>query len=68
MVPMDLVFLRNVLIYFDVETKQRILAQVRRVLRPDGFLLLGNSETTLGVDDTFERLANDRGGWHRVRQ
>ncbi len=66
MVPMDLIFLRNALIYFDVETKRNILAQVRRVLRPDGYLLLGNSETTLGVDDGFERLADDRGGWHQL--
>jgi chemotaxis protein methyltransferase CheR len=66
MVAMDLIFLRNALIYFDVETKRNILAQVRDVLRPDGYLLLGNSETTLGVDDGFERLADDRGGWHQL--
>ncbi|HYC33213.1 MAG TPA: protein-glutamate O-methyltransferase CheR [Gemmatimonadales bacterium] len=54
--PADLVFLRNVLIYFDVETKRSILAKVRRVLRPDGYLFLGGSETTMGLDDTYQRM------------
>ena len=68
MPQMDLIFLRNVLIYFDVETKRKILAQARRILRPDGFLLLGSAETTLGVDESFVRLPNDRSGWHQLRK
>lgn len=50
---LDLVLLRNVLIYFDVATKQRILAGVRRALAPDGTLLLGASESTLTIDASF---------------
>ena len=50
----DIVFLRNVLIYFDVETRKAILAQVRRVLRPDGYLFLGCAETTLNLDAGFQ--------------
>ncbi len=52
----DVVFLRNVLIYFDVETKRAILAKIRRVLRPGGYLFLGSAETTLSLDDAFERV------------
>jgi chemotaxis protein methyltransferase CheR len=51
--PLDLVLLRNVLIYFDVPTKQRILERVRRVLQPHGYLLLGGAETTHNLHDGF---------------
>jgi chemotaxis protein methyltransferase CheR len=51
----DLLLLRNVLIYFDVPTKQEILARCRSVLRPDGHLVLGTSETTLNIDERYVR-------------
>jgi len=51
----DVVFLRNVLIYFDVETKRAVLANIRRVLRPGGYLLLGGAESTLNLDAAFQR-------------
>jgi chemotaxis protein methyltransferase CheR len=53
---MDLILLRNVLIYFDVVKKKEILVKVRRQLRPDGYLLLGGAETTLNLDDNYERV------------
>jgi len=53
--PFDLVFCRNVLIYFDVDTKKTILGRIRRCLAPGGHLLLGGSETTLNLDDRFIR-------------
>lgn len=55
--PLDIIFLRNVLIYFDVETKKAIFARIRRVLRPGGYLLLGGAESTSNVDDAFVRVA-----------
>lgn len=54
--PFDIVFLRNVLIYFDVPTKQEVLRKVRSVLRPGGYLILGAAETTVGIDDTWRRV------------
>jgi chemotaxis protein methyltransferase CheR len=54
----DVVFIRNVLIYFDVETKRGVLNRVRRLLRPGGWLFLGAAETTMGVTTEFVR-AND---------
>lgn len=53
--PLDIVFLRNVLIYFERSTKQRILNRVRRSLSPGGYLFLGGAETTMGVHDGFDR-------------
>jgi len=53
--PFDIVFCRNVLIYFDVESKKKILAELRGTLYRGGYLLLGGSETTLNLDDQFGR-------------
>src|SRR5581483_5140684 len=65
---MDVVFLRNVLIYFDVATKRRILAGVRDLLRPDGVLFLGGAETTLNLDDGFERVVVGKATCYRLRR
>jgi len=51
----DLILCRNVLIYFEVDTRKRILAGMRGRLAPGGYLLLGASETTFSIDDTFQR-------------
>jgi chemotaxis protein methyltransferase CheR len=53
MPPIDLVMLRNVMIYFPIETKKQILKNMRNVLRPDGYLFLGTAETTINLDASF---------------
>jgi len=53
MPPMDIVMLRNVMIYFPVETKKQILKNMRSVMRPDGYLFLGTAETTINLDANF---------------
>jgi chemotaxis protein methyltransferase CheR len=65
---MDIIFIRNVLIYFDVDTKKQILAKVRSVLRPDGYVFLGGGETTFNLDDAFERVDIERAGCYRLRR
>lgn len=51
--PFDLILLRNVLIYFPVEEKGRVLSSIASQLTPDGALVLGASETTIGISDKF---------------
>ncbi len=67
MQPYDVIFLRNVLIYFDVETKKTILRRVRQLLRPDGYLFLGAAETTMNLDDGFVRVQIEKSGAYRLR-
>ena len=61
----DLVMIRNVLIYFDIPTKKQILKNIRQVMSPAGILMLGGAETTMGLDDQFERVQVDKGVAYR---
>jgi chemotaxis protein methyltransferase CheR len=49
----DVIFCRNVLIYFDLETKKDVLARLSGVLAKDGFLITGSAETVIGLSDTL---------------
>jgi chemotaxis protein methyltransferase CheR len=57
----DVIFCRNVLIYFDQPTKTRVLERLARVLRPDGYLFLGGAETIIGITDKFQSVVEQRG-------
>ncbi len=64
--PVDILILRNVLIYFDIDTRREILRRVRSLLRPDGYLLLGSAETTLNIDSLFTRVPIGRTVFYQV--
>lgn len=57
----DIVFCRNVLIYFDMPTKARVLNAIARQMTPDGLLYLGGAETILGLTTDFLPVATERG-------
>jgi chemotaxis protein methyltransferase CheR len=63
---MDLILIRNVMIYFDVETKKTILGRAARLLRPDGYLLLGGAETTFNLDDSYRRVEPLKSGFYQL--
>jgi chemotaxis protein methyltransferase CheR len=63
---MDLVLMRNVMIYFDIEMKRAILRQLAPVLRPDGYLLLGGSETTFNIDGSYKRVESLKAVFYRI--
>jgi chemotaxis protein methyltransferase CheR len=53
----DVVFLRNVLIYFNAETKRKVVGRVFNVLKPGGYLFIGHSESLVDVTDALEVVA-----------
>ncbi|WP_166300854.1 CheR family methyltransferase [Bradyrhizobium sp. 2S1] len=57
----DVVFCRNVLIYFDQDTKINIFNRLARSMETDGFLVLGAAETVVGLTDTFKPIPDRRG-------
>ena len=52
----DVIFLRNVMIYFEQATKQRILQRMAPILLDGGYLFIGHSETLNGVTDVFRSV------------
>jgi len=57
----DVVFCRNVLIYFDQETKAAIFERIAKVVEPDGILMLGAAESVVGITDAFRPFPDKRG-------
>jgi chemotaxis protein methyltransferase CheR len=57
----DVIFCRNVLIYFDQETKSDVLDRLARVISSDGYLVLGAAETAVGLTNAFAMVADKPG-------
>jgi chemotaxis protein methyltransferase CheR len=64
---MDVILLRNVLVYFDSPTRQKILRNVRGLLRPDGYLLLGGAESALNIDDAFQVTRSNGFSYYQLK-
>jgi chemotaxis protein methyltransferase CheR len=67
MPQLDLIFIRNVLIYFNQDTKKQIFQKLRGMMRPDGYLFLGVAETTMGVDEQLVRGKNEKSGCYQIK-
>lgn len=57
----DIIFCRNVLIYFDPPTKSDMLSRMAKRMRPDGYLVLGAAETVIGISEDFKPVQDARG-------
>lgn len=64
---MDIIFMRNVLIYFDLKMRTSVLERVQRLLQPDGYLFLGGSESSISFARCFEPIDHDVAGCFRLK-
>ena len=62
----DIVYCRNVLIYFDPETKTKVLSEIANIMPSDGKLILGGAETVLGISERFTPVKGQRGVYELV--
>ncbi|MCT8977423.1 protein-glutamate O-methyltransferase CheR [Clostridium sp. CX1] len=65
MEEMDIIFCRNVLIYFDQETIKKIIHSFYNILKPGGYLLLGHAETITGMNTGFKAIYTDSTFYYR---
>ena len=63
----DIIFLRNVIIYFSDPLKKKIIVECCNLLSPQGFLILGASESMLGLSDQFQCFEHDGGMYYAVQ-
>ena len=64
----DIIFIRNVMIYFDVDSKKSILRRIRQCLQPQGTLFLGTAETTMNIDPDWVNLVYGKATVYQVKQ
>lgn len=65
---MDVIFLRNVMIYFDLETRKNIFKKLTKILKKDGYLVLGGSENPFFICDSFERIPFEKCSFYQLKQ
>jgi chemotaxis protein methyltransferase CheR len=62
--PFDVIFCRNVLIYFDKATQRKLLSRYAKLLRPEGYLMLGHAEVIHGFEPVFEPVGHSIYQYH----
>lgn len=65
--PVDAIFCRNVLIYFDKPTQKRVVESLARALRPNGYLFLGHAESVMRLTDAYEPVVTPKAIYYRKR-
>ncbi len=65
--PVDAIFCRNVLIYFDKPTQKRVVENFARALRPNGYLFLGHAESIIRLTDLYEPMVTPKAIYYRLR-
>lgn len=65
--PFDIIFMRNVLIYFGTQHKRLIFERMLRAMKPDGYIFLGGAETTIGICEGFQRLPFPKACCYRLK-
>lgn len=63
----DVIFCRNVLIYFSPDTKRRVLESINKLMAEDGSLFLGSAETVLGISEDLKPVKDLRGVYQKTR-
>ncbi|MBA2479773.1 MAG: protein-glutamate O-methyltransferase CheR [Planctomycetes bacterium] len=62
---MDIIFIRNVLVYFGLRTKRAVMERVRSALTPDGYLFGGSADARELLDERFERMQDEQSGFYQ---
>ncbi|MDQ6979232.1 MAG: protein-glutamate O-methyltransferase CheR [Mariprofundaceae bacterium] len=65
---MDVIFIRNILIYFDLPSKQVVLKKIRQCLHPEGYVFLGSAEGTVYVDQGFTPIYQGKTIYYRLNE
>ncbi len=65
--PVDAIFCRNVLIYFDKQTQKRVVEAFARALRPRGYLFLGHAESIMRLTDLYDPVVTPKAIYYRLK-
>jgi chemotaxis protein methyltransferase CheR len=65
--PVDAIFCRNVLIYFDKPTQKRVVEAFARALRPRGYLFLGHAESIMRLTDLYDPVITSKAIYYRLK-